>query len=55
MSLEMVCIHQQKVIDRQSEMIKDLLQEVAQFREVTKEEANYLEARASESWDSVSK
>lgn len=53
MSIEMVCIHQQEVIDRQSEMIRNLLQEVAQFREVTEEEAEYI--KPSDSWDSVSK
>lgn len=53
MSIEMVCLNQEEVIERQQRMIRNLLQEVAQFREVTKEEAKYI--KTSDSWDSVSK
>jgi hypothetical protein len=54
-SLEMVCLNQEEVIERQQKMILDLLSELSQFREIKEDEKKFLKDQISESWDSVSK
>lgn len=51
MSLEMVCLNQEEVIERQQKMILDLLSELSQFREIKEDEKKFLKDQISESWN----
>ncbi len=43
MSLEQICIMQEEQIERQSVIIRDLLTQLLQFRELTEEELRMME------------